>query len=388
MRIPTWILAAFAVPPPPEQYTVSSTRRLDFSSNVVASTHHLHPLDAAASLWLSSAPSNEDVTVLRQAFAEYYGVDRDLVKSEQLLSDALTRWQGQPPDELAGLYRVRGDCHMLLSDAVKAASDYTQAIHLLQGPGGEKADPAELQAALLGRARAIKSQQGITAAQTSQSANDYKQSLQLSSREEWDTEEELLEDGSMRNPYATWEWGSVLRQSGKLQEAATAHGLAAQAFDEVGDKARAVMSLIDTGVDLAAAGKVEDAESLLEKAIAKTKGVQSRDVGLLQRVIAKEGEGSMALAALLWNDGDRPKAEQVLGNACIRMEQLQADAASRPSLTQEAVSVPKPLAYSIDDSIRPLEFSCARFKNEAFLSQQLGWPDALQKKVMKLQSLR
>ena len=197
-----------------------------------------------------------------------------------------------------------------------------------------------------------------------------------------------MEDGATRNPYATWEWGAMLRQSGQPKEAATAHLLASQAFDEVGDKARSVMSLIDAGVDLAAADQVSEAESLLEKAVQKTKGVEGRDTALLQRVIAKEGEGRMALAALLWNDGNRPKAEQILGDACIRLEQLQADAARRAPTKLEDGSTGKALAYSIDESIRPLEYSCPRFKNEAFLTEQLGWPEGLRKKVGKLQSLQ
>ncbi|GKZ00911.1 hypothetical protein MPSEU_001042600 [Mayamaea pseudoterrestris] len=388
MRLP-WIVAALAVPPPPEQHVITTFRT---SSDMQAATN-VHSLHQASSVWLAastpaSPPSKDDVILLRQAFAEFYGVDRDLAKSEQLLSDAIGRWQNQPPDELAGLYRVRGDCYMLQADALKAASDYDQAVKLLQEPGGDKADPSELQASLLGRARAVRSQRGISAFQAKQSANDYKLALQLSSREEWETEQELIEDGATRNPYAAWEWGSMLRQSGQLKEAATAHLLASQAFDEVGDKARSVMSLIDAGVDLAAAEQIDEAESLLEKAVQKTKGVEGRDTALLQRVIAKEGEGRMALAATLWNDGNRAKAEQILGDACIRMEQLQADAARRVPAKSDDVAAPKALAYSIDDSIRPLEYSCPRFKNEAFLSEQLGWPESLQKKVRKLQLLQ
>jgi tetratricopeptide (TPR) repeat protein len=388
MRIP-WMAAALVVPPPTQH--IVQTENNPGLTHLTASLGRSSIQDAA-SLWLAaspSAPSKDDIIVLRQAFAEFYGVERNLETSEQLLSDAISRWQGQPPDELAGLYRVRADCYMLQGNAVKAATDYEQAISLLQGPGGNKADPSELPAALLGRARAIKSQSGITLAQATQSANDYKLALKLSSREEWDTEQELVEDGAARNPYAAWEWGSMLRKAGKPKEASVAHSLASNAFDEVADKARSVMSLIDAGIDLAAADEVSEAESLLEKAVLKTKGVEGRDVRLLQRVIAKEGEGRMALAALLWNDGNRPKAEQVFGDACLRMEQLQDDAAQRsPSKKLEDNTITGTLAYSIDDSIRPLEYSCQRFKNDVFLSDQLGWPENLRQKVGKLQSLR
>ena len=58
-------------------------------------------------------PTQEEVKLLREAFATFYGLDRDLVKSEKLLSQVVEAWQRQAPDEKAGLYRVRGDCYMV-----------------------------------------------------------------------------------------------------------------------------------------------------------------------------------------------------------------------------------------------------------------------------------
>ena len=43
----------------------------------------------------------------------------------------------------------------------------------------------------------------------------------------------------------------------------------------------------------------QEAKDLLTKAIALTTTVQGRDVALLQRVIAKEGEARVALASIL-----------------------------------------------------------------------------------------
>jgi tetratricopeptide (TPR) repeat protein len=349
------------------------------------------------SLWIAeaSSPTKEDIQLLRKAFAEFYGVERDLTKSEDLLTQTIDRWKDQPADESAGLYRVRGDCYMLMGEAVKAAADYDQAVKLLDSPGGEKADPSELPAALLGRARSIKSLaannlQALSPSQASQTSSDYERALKLLSREEWDTDEELIEDGASRNPYAAWEWGSVLRMANKWDQAATAHKLAADAFDDIGDRARSVISMIDEGIDLAAANKFDDAKSVLRKAILKTKEVEGRDLKLLQHVITKEGEGRMALAAVLWDEGQRGEAEQVLGDACIRLEQLEVDVAKRSSKNPGSAeaSTFRPVKFSIDDDFTGSVFSCYKFKDGKFLSEQLGWPQNLQVKVNKLQTLR
>jgi len=342
-------------------------------------------------------PSKADVLLLRQAFAEFYGPNRDLEKSKELLSEAIERWQKQPADEKAGLYRVRGDCYMLLSLSKEAYDDYDTAVKLLRGPGGQQADPAELPAALLGRARAGKCQQRTTA------ADDYRQALILTSREEWDTDEENLQDGATRNPYAAWEWGSALRLNGDWIGAARAHNLASDAFDDVGDRARSVISLIDSGIDYAAANDVDNAVAVLEKAIPKTKGVESRDVELLRRVLAKEGEGRIALAATLWDKPgqQRVDAENQLGDACVRLDQMQVDAAQRGGSQKASASssasdasittatMVSPLAFSIDDDEGNVarEISCYKFRDPKFLNK-LGWPESLQKKVEKLQTLR
>jgi hypothetical protein len=164
--------------------------------------------------------------------------------------------------------------------------------------------------------------------------------------------------------------------------------MAANAFEEIADKGRSVISLIDAGIDLAAAADSRSAEAkdILQKATGQTKGIESRDVQLLQRIIAKEGEGKMALAALLWDDGSRSEAESVLGDACLRMDQLQADAAARKN--DKLPDEPVRLKYSLDDDLSPLQYSCSRFKNANFLSNELGWPESLQSKVGKLQTLR
>jgi hypothetical protein len=97
-----------------------------------------------------SPPTKQEVALLREAFAAFYGTtDRDPTKALDLLSQALDAWQRQPADERAGLYRVRGDCYMALERPNDAIADYGVAIDLLRQPGVlEAADPVELPASL------------------------------------------------------------------------------------------------------------------------------------------------------------------------------------------------------------------------------------------------
>jgi hypothetical protein len=54
--------------------------------------------------------------------------------------------------------------------------------------------------------------------------------------------------------------------------------------------------------------------------------------------------------------------------------------------TTVATATPQ-LRFSIDDDGPSMDVSCFRFKNPAFLNQ-LGWPEELQQKVIKLETLR
>lgn len=398
MRLPfaAGFIASLVLPPPEAQTvtTLSSQTTVAYSLAPQSTT----ALQQGVSVWLSAAastntaptpPSKENIALLRSAFSEFYGLNRDLTKSEDLLSQAIAVWQNQAPDELAGLYRVRGDCYTLLADAPKAAADYTKAIELLQGPGGSAADPEELPSALLGRARALKSVMS-SSEQAKAVAQDFKMGLQLTGRQDdWDTPEELLEDGIRRNPYAAWEWGAVLRKAGEWSQAATVHRQAADAFEDIGDKAHAVISSLDAGIDLAAAGSDAKAVVILKNAIAQTKGIENRDYTLLQRVISKEGEARMVLAAILWNQGERSEAEKSLGTACLRLDQLQDAAQKMAAVKKDPAQAPAPrLLFSIDDEpVLPL-LDCSDFKKTSFLTQRLGWPENLQQKMIKLEKLQ
>ena len=368
-------------------------------------------------------PSDEDVALLRSAFAEMYrplkSGQRDYDKAYNLLSSAIVRWEGQPDDERAGLYRVRGDCNMIRPGVTRssvdlangALSDYDTAVALLQKPDVRKlADPQEYSSSLLGRARAGKSLSNMKDMKKEEqkryaksAAEDYRAALIALGRlnnmddDEIYDDSDRLEEGMKRNPYAAWEWGDSIWKSGNdYATAATVKLQASTYFDEIGDRARSVISRIDAGIALAAAPgeqEVSRAEDILRSAIQSTVGVESRDVQLLQHVITKEGEGRMALAALLWSDGKRMEAEQVLGEACVRLDQLQAQVdidAARNKGKVDLLDGPR-LLYSIDDNVaytRGKLLSCSDFKRPQFLSEQLEWPETLRKKVTKLETLQ
>jgi len=102
------------------------------------------PPAGAAEVPSSSPPTKEEIALLREAFASFYGTTRDYTTAERLLTEAIEAWQRQPPDEQAGLYRVRGDCEMALLQPERAIADYSKALDLLRIT--TKADPAELPA--------------------------------------------------------------------------------------------------------------------------------------------------------------------------------------------------------------------------------------------------
>lgn len=128
----------------------SSNRMLDATKEWLASTSASFSLlpQPANAAEVPQPPTNGEVQLLRKAFAAFYGVPRDAVTAEHLLSEAIQAWERQAPDERSGLHRVRGDCYMALLQADKAIADYTTAIDLLKSPGGEKADPSELPASM------------------------------------------------------------------------------------------------------------------------------------------------------------------------------------------------------------------------------------------------
>ena len=222
----------------------------------------------------------------------------------------------------------------------------------------------------------------------------------LSSREDWDTVEEKVEDGAKTNPYAAWEYGMALRRNGQYEEAKAIHMLTSDLFDSISDRSRSVISLLDAGIDAASveasSSKDSGAKALLKKAIGYTTTAESRDVALLQRVVAKEGEARVVLSALEWTDPNdkslRGDAEMELSSACERLDQLEQDAMERGKKNKApsaSTSTAVPLRFNIDDYPGALETSCSRLtKNKEFQSERLELPLVLQDKIQKLNQLK
>jgi len=384
--------------PTSEQHTIVSSYKIsNWRSELSQSQDLSHGIrewlipSAYAAEVAPKPPTVDEVKLLRDAFEVLYG-QRDPAKAEDLLNKAIAAWERQPPDERAGLYRVRGDCYTAMLQPENAVSDFGTALSLLTGPGGELADASEMPAARLGRARAQLGMGQITKEQYTQAAEDYQIALRLTSREDWDTNAENEEDGATRNPYAAWEWGMARRGAGDFKGASESHTIASRAFKDIGDRPRSVIAALDAGIDLAASDDISGARASLEKAIKSTTSADSNDVELLQRVIAKEGEARIALASVLWSSNDKPAAEDQLFEACTRLDQLQADADARRELRIKKglapdPPVPKRLSYTIDDIVGP-EASCTRYKNQEFLSKTLAWPESLQIRVSKLNKFK
>lgn len=380
-------------------------------------------------------PSKQDILLLRNAFAEFYGMNKNYETSLELLSQTIDIWiqKKLPPDELSALYRVRGDCYMELGNAINAASDYNNAIELIKISKNQKdiivfdddseSDDqikSEYIIALLGRARANRN---IALTSTTdnkkyaiQSSNDYENAIILSSRyNDYDDKIDSIIDGSIRNPYATWEWGSTLRLvNDDWTYASQIHTIASKSFDEIGDKAHGIISYIDSGIDLAATASKsmkanndakQEAITILRKGIQQTKGITSRDIPLLRHVIVKEGEGRIVLASLLWNNiQTRSDAETILGDACIRLDQLQTQLDIQQVQQQKLRTVQQiqldeqdklktysRVLYSIDDEIDiygGIIKSSTCYPKKTYMNEQLHWPDTLQQLVVQLETLK
>ena len=119
----------------------------------------------------------------------------------------------------------------------------------------------------------------------------------------------------------------------------------------------------------------------------------------MQRVIAKEGEARIALASILWSSsstsGSKQEAEAQLGQACVRLEQLDQDAMERnakavssSSSSSSSNAAATNLKYSIDDQAGALGMRCSRFKNDKFMADTLQWPAPLRDKVRLLMTLQ
>ncbi|KAL3804525.1 hypothetical protein HJC23_002564 [Cyclotella cryptica] len=398
---------------------ISSQPVAELKSTAASTSQLLSSSDAASPSNPDRPPTKDEISILQKAFAALYGTEQNVAQAVELLSQTMATWESthQPGDEIAGLYRVRGDAYMELLQPKNAELDYGKAIEYLDGVDGDKADPEEKPASRLGRARAVRSM-GMSAslAQAIQASNDYQTYFGYVSRLDVDEDvttdvkpskqkdtvdmiSDAVIDGIQRNPYAAWEWGMVSRVAEQYTRAAEIHRLAAIAFEEIGDKPRATICRLDRAIDLASAFKEEGdknnnvgkVKQIMVEAIDSTVGVDGRDVQLLQRVVAKEGEARIALSGLLWGTKEKAAAEAQFGEACGRLDELNADYESREQERIKRGVMPpakvRRLGFSIDDIVGADEASCSRFKNEKFVEERLVWPQSLRSSVNKFLTL-
>lgn len=81
----------------------SSSQLVSLSSNAASPTNPDRP------------PTKDEISLLQRAFADLYGTERNVAQAVDLLSQTITTWESthQSGDEIAGLYRVRGDAYMV-----------------------------------------------------------------------------------------------------------------------------------------------------------------------------------------------------------------------------------------------------------------------------------
>ena len=159
-------------------------------------------------------------------------------------------------------------------------------------------------------------------------------------------------------------------------------------MEDIGDKAHAAISEVDASIDLAGGRDSKLAVKTIQSILPKiNKGAaEGREFALQQRVIAKEGEARLALAALLGSDGQRDEAENIRGNACARLDQLQEASRKIAAGSNNPGTSEARLLFSIDDEVPLLD--CSEFRNPTLLTERLGWPQSLQEKILKLEKSR
>merc|ERR1712176_1636118 len=142
-------------------------------------------------------------------------------------------------------------------------------------------------------------------------------------------------------------------------------------------------------------------------AVATPKDLKGNDVNLLQRLIAKESEGRIVLASLLWENKVIQDAENEYYTACNRLDQLIMDEDEREAkeaknnknknantsrnqpknlnvnndgkMGMEDATDRKRLSYTIDDIVGE-GFTCTNFKKEKIEDDTLVWSETLKKK--------
>ena len=137
------------------------------------------------------------------------------------------------------------------------------------------------------------------------------------------------------------------------------------------------------------------ARQTLEDATQSNANVRGRDVELLQQLVSKEGEASIALSGIIWNSSNQNEgaAKFQYGTACAWLDELNADYQTqedeRFKRGREPLVKPRgtSLGYSMDDIVGADEASCSRFKNEKIIEEKLVWNEELQRMMKKFLTL-
>ena len=98
--------------------TSSSTNFASWTPQSLVSSSNSNTFLASSSLQSQEpdrAPTNGEVTQLQNAFASFYGAERNVPQAYESLTECIAIWEKthQGGDEIAGLYRVRADVNMV-----------------------------------------------------------------------------------------------------------------------------------------------------------------------------------------------------------------------------------------------------------------------------------
>jgi hypothetical protein len=95
---------------------VSSQSAVETKSTAASSSQVVSlSSDAASPTNPDRPPTKDEISLLQKAFADLYGTERNVAQAVDLLSQTIDTWESthQAGDEIAGLYRVRGDAYMV-----------------------------------------------------------------------------------------------------------------------------------------------------------------------------------------------------------------------------------------------------------------------------------
>jgi len=274
--------------------------------------------------WLSAAalaaepPSAEAQVALRRAFtSQRAGL---LPAADSGFSESIKLWEdtGQPPDELAALYKQRGIVRQEQGRLEEALDDLSKAFSLVTEPGS-KADPAEIQRTFVLRAR-------VNAALGKWRAAEQDLSAAISRLGDLDAIEAT-------NPYLYAERSSARSKLGDFAGASEDAVEAEVTFKAIGDKVRRLLSASDAALALYGAGEVDLAIEKMRFVFAN-KGIPASnnpdDIPLLQELSRKDAELHLAYAGHLYGALGRVKEAQAQWESgCIRIEAYVQDGEAR-----------------------------------------------------------